>query len=179
MLDFAAAPSVRNYYGYMGRELLKRSDGIVICYDINNRESFNSVVRIWKEVNLGRWEKYQATGSNLLPMLLLGTKADNPDARAVSKKEGQDLARRLCMSWNECSALEAWGIEGSIQDLAYDAKVFDEQNSRRRQWTASNKSTRRQSKPTVSTQEENTGHVQSGKSSWKKYINKMKPNKDA
>jgi len=73
--------------------------GIIVVYDITNRESFNNVKRWLKEI-----DKYARENVN---KLLVGNKADLADdneLRAVQKQEGKNFADELGVQFLEASA---------------------------------------------------------------------------
>jgi len=73
--------------------------GIIVVYDITNRESFNNVKRWLKEI-----DKYARENVN---KLLVGNKADLADdneLRAVQKHEGKNFADELGVQFLEASA---------------------------------------------------------------------------
>ena len=61
------------------------SAGVIVCYDITDRESFDDVANWIAGVESNNSDKS-------MKLILVGTKADQADRRAVSFEEGQQLA---------------------------------------------------------------------------------------
>lgn len=103
----------------------KGSHGIVLVYDITDKESFN---------NISNWviEVKRNAGTNIV-MLLIGNKCDMESDRSVTVKEGQDLAKTLGVSFMETSAKTDVNIRETFNVLAKqvhemlpDSQRFDE-----------------------------------------------------
>lgn len=103
----------------------KGSHGIVLVYDITDKESFN---------NINNWvnEVKRNAGTNIT-MLLVGNKCDMEIERAVTHKEGQDLANTMGISFLETSAKadtnikEAFSVLAKqIHEMLPDSQRFDE-----------------------------------------------------
>jgi Ras-related protein Rab-1A len=87
----------------------KGAHGIIIVYDITDRESFNNVNTWLSEVR-------KHAGGQVVK-LLVGNKCDLEDERVVSKKEGQDFADSLGVSFLETSAKTRVNIDESFMTL--------------------------------------------------------------
>jgi len=74
----------------------RNAQGVLLVYDISNRESFLSMDH-W----FGEAETYAAPG---VVKCLVGSKLDKVTARAVTEDEGRDLAERYGASFFEVSA---------------------------------------------------------------------------
>ena len=103
----------------------KGSHGIVLVYDITDRESFN---------NINNWvsEVKKNAGSNVV-MLLVGNKCDLESDRVVTTKEGQDFANMLGISFLETSAKADLNVRETfnvlakqVHELLPEAQRFDE-----------------------------------------------------
>jgi len=73
--------------------------GLIIVYDITNRESFYNV-ESWMKLALQSLDEVDTQ------FMLLGNKLDHESQRAISTNEGQELADRLNMLFMEVSALD-------------------------------------------------------------------------
>jgi Ras-related protein Rab-1A len=79
------------------------SNGIVVVYDITDRESFDQVQHWMSEID--------AHASADVCRLLVGNKADLNDKRAVKTDEGESLARQFGIPFLETSAKDASHVE--------------------------------------------------------------------
>lgn len=88
----------------------KGSYGIVLVYDITDKESFNNISNWVNEVK-------KNAGANV-SMLLVGNKCDMESDRAVTYKEGQDLAATMGISFLETSAKADINVKETFSTLA-------------------------------------------------------------
>ena len=94
----------------------KGSHGIILVYDITDRDSFNNITS-W----IGETKKHAGPG---IMRILVGNKADLNDARKVSHKEGAEFAEREKMLFFETSAKAKINIEETF--LSLTKAVFDQ-----------------------------------------------------
>ena len=73
----------------------KRVDGIILVYDITDRESFDSIPSWIKEIK---------EFNNDLPVILFGNKIDKEEDRIVSSEEGKHFADNNNIGFYETSA---------------------------------------------------------------------------
>ncbi|MES1920695.1 GTP-binding protein [Bonamia ostreae] len=71
--------------------------GIIIVYDVTQRESFENVKSWMSEIDVH--------GSNEVEIVIVGNKVDQGDAREVSTEEGEQLANSLNVIFIEASAM--------------------------------------------------------------------------
>jgi Ras-related protein Rab-1A len=86
------------------------SNGIVVVYDITDRESFDQVQHWMSEID--------AHASSDVCRLLVGNKADLSDKRAVKSDEGSALARQHGIPFLETSAKDSSNVEGMFRTMA-------------------------------------------------------------
>jgi len=89
--------------------------GIIIVYDVTDRESFNNVKHWITEI-----DKYAAEGVN---KLLVGNKSDLQSKKVVSYDEAKELADGLGVQFLETSAKNAHNVEESFNCMAGEIKV--------------------------------------------------------
>ena len=95
----------------------KQSQGMIICFDLTKRKTFDSV-RNWVVAINRNCEENIAT-------LLVGNKCDLEEERVVSKDEAEQLAAENNMQYFETSALSGHNVkEAFIEmiDLVYQNK---------------------------------------------------------
>ena len=87
----------------------KGSHGVVLVYDITERESFN---------NISNWinESKKFAGNNIV-RILVGNKCDLNEGRKVTFKEGSEFAEREGMLFFEASAKARINIDEIFSDL--------------------------------------------------------------
>eukprot|EP00927_Polykrikos_kofoidii_P024147 TRINITY_DN2201_c1_g1_i1.p1 TRINITY_DN2201_c1_g1~~TRINITY_DN2201_c1_g1_i1.p1 ORF type:complete len:221 (-),score=40.21 TRINITY_DN2201_c1_g1_i1:37-648(-) len=90
------------------------SHGIIVVYDVTDKESFNNVNHWIEEI-----QKYAADGVN---KLLVGNKCDLSSKKVVSYDEAKELAESLNIQFMETSAKNAHNVEQAFQAMAKDIK---------------------------------------------------------
>eukprot|EP00450_Noctiluca_scintillans_P038184 CAMPEP_0194479604 /NCGR_PEP_ID=MMETSP0253-20130528/2672_1 /TAXON_ID=2966 /ORGANISM="Noctiluca scintillans" /LENGTH=204 /DNA_ID=CAMNT_0039318855 /DNA_START=56 /DNA_END=670 /DNA_ORIENTATION=- len=88
--------------------------GIIIVYDVTDKESFNNV-KNW----VGEIDKYAADGVN---KLLVGNKCDLASKKVVSTDEAKELADSLNIRLLEASAKNAHNVEEAFNTMAGEIK---------------------------------------------------------
>ncbi|KAM3132207.1 hypothetical protein pb186bvf_015667 [Paramecium bursaria] len=99
--------------------------GIIIVYDITDRESFESVKQWMQEI-----DKYAMED---VVRMLVGNKSDLEEKRAVSFEEGEALAKQLKLQFMETSAKNATNIEQAFISIAKN--VLEKSNGQVKQDT--------------------------------------------
>eukprot|EP00933_Yihiella_yeosuensis_P076712 TRINITY_DN8660_c0_g1_i1.p1 TRINITY_DN8660_c0_g1~~TRINITY_DN8660_c0_g1_i1.p1 ORF type:complete len:236 (-),score=32.15 TRINITY_DN8660_c0_g1_i1:325-951(-) len=88
------------------------SHGILVVYDVTDRNSFEHVRSWMQEI-----QKYTDEGANVI---LVGNKVDLHSKRVVTSDEGAELAEELGIRFIETSARNAHNIEHMFEWLARD-----------------------------------------------------------
>merc|ERR1712137_1071305 len=91
------------------------SHGIIIVYDVTDKESFNNVKHWLQEI-----DKYAAEGVN---KLLVGNKCDLSSKKVVSYDEAKEFADSLGVEFMETSAKNAHNVEQAFQMMAGEIKT--------------------------------------------------------
>jgi len=86
------------------------SNGIVVVYDITDRESFEHVQHWMSEIDMH--------ASSDVCRLLVGNKADLTEERTVKTEEGETLARQFGIPFLETSAKESLNVEVMFNTMA-------------------------------------------------------------
>lgn len=96
----------------------EKTNGIILIYDITNRESFENILNYMSYV-----EKY--TEKNGIK-LLIGNKYDLDSLRKVTFEEGEKLGKKYGMPFVETSAKNSKNIHKSVISLFKEIKRKDE-----------------------------------------------------
>ncbi|OJT06777.1 Ras-related protein Rab-18 [Trametes pubescens] len=91
------------------------AQGIILVYDVANRESFEALPRWFSEL-----ETYV---SSSVVKIIVGNKVDKEYSRQVSTAEGQAFATRMGALFIEASAKTAVGVEDAFRDVV--ARIID------------------------------------------------------
>ena len=83
--------------------IIKKANGIIIMYDITNKQSFDSIPEILKAIENEKGENF--------PLILIGNKIDLDNERIIKKEEGEELAEKYGMEFIEVSNKEGINIE--------------------------------------------------------------------
>ena len=92
----------------------KGAHGIIVTYDITDRESFSAIQNWMAEV-----EKH---ASDNISRILVGNKCDLEEKRAVSTEEGQELADHYCVRFLETSAKDSKNVEQAFTLMTREIK---------------------------------------------------------
>lgn len=92
----------------------KGAHGIIVTYDITDRESFSAIQNWMAEV-----EKH---ASDNISRILVGNKCDLESQRAVSFEEGQELADHYCVRFLETSAKDSKNVEQAFTLMTREIK---------------------------------------------------------
>ena len=90
---------------------LKKADGILLFYDITDKESFDSIKEWMQSI-------YEIKDNNF-PIVLIGNKIDLEDERIVTKEEGESESVKYNIKFYETSCKDNINIKESILFLIY------------------------------------------------------------
>ncbi|KAG5641005.1 hypothetical protein DXG03_006388 [Asterophora parasitica] len=91
------------------------AQGIILVYDVSNRESFEALPRWYSEL-----ETYV---SSSVVKILVGNKVDKEFSRQVSTAEGETFAKRMSSLFIEASAKTSIGVNEAFQEVV--EKILD------------------------------------------------------
>ena len=104
------------------QQYYKGADGIVLVFDLTDRNSFEKVREWMKQI-----QTY--TQKDSIGIVLLGNKCD-AENKAVSTEEASEIAKEFNMKFYETSAMNNINIEESFRDLSIDIiKIKEAKNS--------------------------------------------------
>ena len=106
------------------------SQGFILAYDINNKESFEKV-QFWIE-------EIKANAEEKIKCILIGTKCDL-DKREVSEEEGQNLAQEYGYKFLETSAKDNININETFETLVSEILDNFQENGRQSLTLSTNK----------------------------------------
>lgn len=89
--------------------------GIIIVYDVTDKESFENVKHWLEEIN-----KYAADG---VKKLLVGNKSDLQSKKVVSYEQAKEFAEQRGINFMETSAKNAHNVEQAFQTMAAEIKA--------------------------------------------------------
>ena len=96
-------------YHSLSANFIKRADGIILMYDITNRESFDTISKWWNDIKEHKESDF--------PVILVGNKCDLEDERKVKKEEGESLAKEYKVKFYEASNKDGTNVEESSKEL--------------------------------------------------------------
>ena len=96
-------------YMSLNKIFFQRVQGIMLMYDITNRESYEK---------LPKWVKFINEQAYNVPVILVGNKIDDENEnRIVRKEEGKDFAKRNGYLFYEASALNGKNVNNAFYSL--------------------------------------------------------------
>ena len=99
----------------------RRAHGMLVVYDITNRESFIDV-----DMQIANLRNY---GYLNISIVLVGNKCDQEDLRQVSREEGELKAKEVGAMFMETSAKDATNVKAAFEMLAADCLLKVESES--------------------------------------------------
>ncbi|KAJ6238853.1 ras-related protein rabd2a-like [Anaeramoeba flamelloides] len=96
------------------RSYYRGTKGIILVYDITNRDSFQNIKEWLQEI-----ENY---GNSNVCKMIIGNKCDCEDERQVKAEEGEELAKQLGVQFLETSAKTNCNVEESFLQMARTIK---------------------------------------------------------
>ena len=91
------------------KNYFKGASGMVLIYDITNKESF---------YNIKNWiNQIREEASDKIPIILVGNKIDNEKKRIITYEEGIILAEEYGIMFSECSAKTGENIDYIFKEL--------------------------------------------------------------
>ena len=109
-------------YNSISLNAIRNCDGIILMYDITNRNSFNSISKWTSNI-------YEIKNHDF-PLVLIGNKCDLKDDREVSEEEGLETAEKYKTTYFETSAKEGINIEKPIDELLNNIIKKNEESSK-------------------------------------------------
>jgi small GTP-binding protein len=94
------------------QQYYKNADGILLIYDVSDRNSFEKVRDWMKQIQ-------SSVGNEKIAIVLVGNKCD-VDNRAVSNQEGVSLSEEFGLKYFETSALLSTNVEDTFNYLAME-----------------------------------------------------------
>ena len=105
------------------RIFYKSADGIILIYDITNRNSFEELDHCFNEI-IYCYSKY-------IPIFLVGNKIDLEDRREITFAEGKEFSEKHGLMFCECSAIGA-NITFIFNKLANEINPEEEERKTRK-----------------------------------------------
>ncbi|AWP08802.1 putative EF-hand calcium-binding domain-containing protein 4B-like [Scophthalmus maximus] len=111
-------------YRSITKQFFRKADGVVVMYDITDKQSFTAVRQWLTSVKEGAGED--------IPIMLLGNKTDKEIERQVQKGVGERLAKDCQMTLYECSACSGQNV---LESMVHLARILKEQEDREKEKT--------------------------------------------
>ena len=104
---------------------IKNSQGVIVVFDLTNRESFDRVIH---------WLNIVRDFSKKMPVALFGNKSDLKNERDITKEEIDSLCEKENLVYFETSAKANTGIQEGINKIANLAfKTYEKEDDRKGQ----------------------------------------------
>ena len=116
--------SERIYYTNVPNYYYKRTDGIIITYDISNKGSFEIIKKMIEDIEIKAIPNVRK--------ILIGNKCDKESEREVTEEEGKKLADEFNMNFFETSAKNDINVKEAfdylIKDIINNNKDINKEN---------------------------------------------------
>ena len=114
------------------KKYFDNADGILLIYDIANKDSFNLIVSWINDIKFYKPEKVKA--------ILVGNKCDLINERKITIDEGQNLANELNIKFFEARAKEGTNVDELFSYIIND--IHQENNPNKNSLTLKNGSSK-------------------------------------
>ena len=105
-------------YHAIAANYIKKANGILLVYDITNKDSFE---------NVNKWaQEIRDKSEDSIPIVLIGNKLDLEEERCINKEEGEEFAKKYCdggIKFYETSCKTGANVNEAIDDLVN--QVYD------------------------------------------------------
>ena len=98
-----------NQYHLILKDDYKDSNGIILIYDVTNKNSFNNLENWIKEI--------KNICSRNTPIFIVGNKIDDDKNRIITLEEGKNVAKEYDLLFSECSAKTGENIDFIFEEL--------------------------------------------------------------
>ena len=105
----------------ISQNYIKKANGILLMYDISDKDSFNNIENWMETIN-------ENSGSKM-SIVLIATKCDLKEDRKITKEEGEELAKKFGLHFYETSSKNNINIKEAFYDI--DNQVI-EKNKRKK-----------------------------------------------
>jgi len=103
MIWDTSSPSERNWITFGFEKVIRKCDGLMIVYNVNDKSSLNKLEWALENIN-----KMNCTN---LSKILVGNMCDIKDNRLISEEEGKEFAKKYGMEHFEASAKTGYNIQ--------------------------------------------------------------------
>ena len=103
MIWDTSSPSERNLITFGFEKIVRKCDGLMIVYNVNDKSSLNKLEWALENIN-----KMNCTN---LSKILVGNMCDIKDSRLISEEEGKEFAKKYGMEHFEASAKTGYNIQ--------------------------------------------------------------------
>lgn len=86
------------------------AQGVILVYDVSNRNTFDNLQTWFNELDT-------YTTSKEIVKIVVGNKIDKEAERVVSRKEGQEFAKKMAALFLECSAKTNVSVDEAFEEL--------------------------------------------------------------
>ena len=114
------------------KKYFNNQDGIILIYDITDKDSFEQIISWIKDIKNHNFEK--------IKLILVGNKCDLNNERKVSIDKGQNLAKLYNIKFFEASAKEGTNVEELFSYIINE--IYQENNPNKNTLTLKNDSSK-------------------------------------
>ena len=112
--------SIQEEYPILREQYLKRGQGFVLVYSVNNKSSFDEIIEFKEQI-------CRVKGSDKVPIVLVGNKCDLDYERQITAQEGSERASEWEIPFFETSAKNRINVEESFFELVREIRRGNEQ----------------------------------------------------
>ena len=95
-------------YKSLSKNYIKNADGILLLFDVTNKDSFESLDQWIFEIN---------ETENNIGIILIGNKIDDTENRVISKKEAKERANKYNIKYFECCCINGLNLYEVLKEI--------------------------------------------------------------
>lgn len=109
-------------YSAMREQYMRTGEGFLLVYSITSRQSFEEIMTFQQQI-------LRVKDKDYFPMIVVGNKCDLEKERAVTKQEGEALARDFGCKFIETSAKSRINVEDAFYDIVREIRRYNKEMS--------------------------------------------------
>ncbi|KIV93251.1 Ras-like protein [Exophiala mesophila] len=109
-------------YSAMREQYMRTGEGFLLVYSITSRQSFEEIMTFQQQI-------LRVKDKDYFPIILVGNKCDLESERAVSREEGEQLAKNFGCTFIETSAKSRINVDNAFYDLVREIRRYNREIS--------------------------------------------------
>ncbi|KAJ5067790.1 ras-like protein rasb [Anaeramoeba ignava] len=131
ILEIIDTAGQEDYYS-MRERYIKTGEGFLLVYSIISKTTFDKVNPLFESIQRVKESDKPSDTELVIPAVLIGNKSDLSDQRAVTKSEGEELAKSFGIPFFETSAKTSTNIKECFTTVVREMKKIRKPSKKKR-----------------------------------------------